>query len=71
MHWRQERLDTKYGREVRINQMRPLLSSVLIFFYHYRRKNRKNSLEKFGEKEKVRIFAARLRNNGARKGQVH
>ena len=31
MHWRQERLDTKYGREVRINQMRPLLSSVLIF----------------------------------------
>ena len=51
--------------------MRPLLSSTLIFFYHYWRKNRKNSLEKFGEKEKVRIFAARLRNNGARKGQVH
>ena len=34
------------------------------------KKDAKNVAEKFGGKEKVRIFAARLRNNGTKQNKV-
>ena len=35
------------------------------------KKDAKKVAEKFGGKEKVRIFAARLRNNGTKQNKVH